>query len=109
MVVFVFAKAWPSFAHNGLAWFGAGGNVDQQLGDIFNSPANPAHYVYTLHAWPLLYGTALITGLAAVLIGARLRAALGDVHRRVRAGADAARSSSRWCGCSPRCRRSSTG
>ena len=26
-----FAKAWPSFAHNGLAWFGAGGNVDQQL------------------------------------------------------------------------------
>ena len=41
MVIFVFANAWPSFAHNGLAWFGSGGNVDQQLGDIFNSPANP--------------------------------------------------------------------
>ncbi len=41
MVVFVFAKAWPSFAHNGLAWFGAGGDVDQQLEDIFNSPADP--------------------------------------------------------------------
>ena len=41
MVLFVFAKAWPSFAHNGLAWFG-GGNVDQQLADIFNSPADPS-------------------------------------------------------------------
>ena len=64
MIVFVFSKAWPSFAHNGLAWFGAGGNVDEQLTDIFNSPANPDDYVYTLHAWPLLYATALITGVA---------------------------------------------
>ena len=30
MIVFVFAKAWPSFSHNGLDWFNpfAGGNVD---------------------------------------------------------------------------------
>ena len=42
MIAFVFAKAWPSFAHNGLAWFGGGGNVDSQLTDIFNSPANPS-------------------------------------------------------------------
>ena len=41
MIVFVFAKAWPSFAHNGLAWFGPGGNVDEQLTNIFNSPAEP--------------------------------------------------------------------
>jgi len=68
MVVFVFAKAWPSFSHNGLAWFGAGGNVDVQLGAIFKSPANPQHYVYTMHAWPLLYATALTT-LGAVIIG----------------------------------------
>ena len=68
MLVFVFAKAWPSFAHNGLAWFGAGGNVDVQLGAIFKSPANPQHYVYTMHAWPLLYATALTT-LAAVILG----------------------------------------
>jgi phosphate transport system permease protein len=68
MIVFVFAKAWPSFAHNGLAWFGPGGNVDQQLTDIFNSPADPAHYVYTFHAWPLIYATALIT-ITAVAIG----------------------------------------
>jgi phosphate transport system permease protein len=68
MVVFVFAKAWPSFSHNGLAWFGAGGNVDVQLGAIFKSPGNPQHYVYTMHAWPLLYATALTT-LGAVMIG----------------------------------------
>ena len=104
MIVFVFAKAWPSFAHNGLAWFGPGGNVDEQLTNIFNSPADPDDYVYTLHAWPLLYATALITG-ASVLLGDADLAALGDVHRRVRPGLDAARSCSRWCGCWRRCRR----
>lgn len=67
MVVFVFAKAWPSFSHNGLAWFGTGANVDQQLGDIFNSPANPDAYVYELRAWPLIWGTMLITGFAVVI------------------------------------------
>ncbi|MBV9802185.1 MAG: ABC transporter permease, partial [Solirubrobacterales bacterium] len=61
---FVVYQAWPSFAHNGLAWFGGGGNVDQQLTDIFNSPANPSAYTYTLHAGPLLYATALITVVA---------------------------------------------
>jgi phosphate transport system permease protein len=68
MIIFVFQKAWPSFAHNGLAWFGAGGDVDLQLEDIFNSPANPSDYVYTLHAWPLLWGTFVVTA-GAVLIG----------------------------------------
>jgi phosphate transport system permease protein len=67
MVVFVFSKAWPSFAHNGLGWFGGGDNVDSQLLRIFNSPADPANYVYTLGAWPLIYATALTT-LAAVAI-----------------------------------------
>ena len=68
MIIFVFQKAWPSFAHNGLAWFGGGGDVDLQLEDIFNSPANPSDYVYTLHAWPLLWGTFAVTA-GAVLIG----------------------------------------
>jgi phosphate transport system permease protein len=67
MVVFVFSKAWPSFAHNGAAWFGDTGNVDQQLLEIFNSPANPSAYVYKFGAWPLLYATALITVAAVVL------------------------------------------
>ena len=68
MIAFVFHKAWPSFAHNGLAWFGSGGDLDLQLEDIFNSPANPADYVYTLRAWPLLWGTFVVTA-GAVLIG----------------------------------------
>jgi phosphate transport system permease protein len=67
MVVFVFSKAWPSFAHNGLGWFG-NGPIDDQLTNIFNSPGNPADYVYKVSAWPLLYATALIT-LAAVVLG----------------------------------------
>jgi ABC-type phosphate transport system permease subunit len=67
MVISVMAKAWPSFRHNGLAWFGSGGaGVDRQLTDIFNSPAGKPHY--ELRAWPLLYGTALIT-LSSLLIG----------------------------------------
>jgi phosphate transport system permease protein len=70
MVAFVFAKAWPSFAHNGLHWFGnpRHGTVDSQLADIFNSPADPAKYVYEIGAWPLIYGT-LITTVGAVAIG----------------------------------------
>jgi ABC-type phosphate transport system permease subunit len=67
MIVFVFAKAWPSFSHNGLAWFGPGGNVTEQLDNIFASPGNPSEYNYTLHAWPLIYATALITGIAVAL------------------------------------------
>lgn len=68
MLAFVFAEAWPSFQHNGLAWFGPGGNVDVQMQDIFNSPADPDKYVFHIRAWPLIYGTILTTG-GAVLIG----------------------------------------
>jgi phosphate ABC transporter permease protein PstC len=68
MVIFVFTQAWPSFAANGLSWFGSGGLVDRQLEDIFNSPANPDQYVYTLRAWPLIWGTFLVTA-GAVAIG----------------------------------------
>jgi phosphate ABC transporter permease protein PstC len=67
MIGFVVVNAWPSFSHNGLGWFGSGGGpVDQQLTAIQHSPADPAHYVYKLHAWPLLYGTILTTALAVV-------------------------------------------
>ena len=37
LIVTVFVRAWPSFSHNGLAWFGAGGNVDEQINAIFLS------------------------------------------------------------------------
>jgi phosphate transport system permease protein len=69
MVAFVFTKAWPSFQHNGLAWFGPArhGTVDDQMGAIFNSPADPRHYQYELGAWSLIYSTILITAFAMVL------------------------------------------
>jgi phosphate transport system permease protein len=67
MVLFVLTKAWPSFAHNGLSWFG-NGNPDQQLADIFKSPADPSKYVYKIGVWPLLAGT-IITTAGAVVLG----------------------------------------
>jgi phosphate transport system permease protein len=67
MIIFVFQKAWPSFSHNGLSWFGSGGNVDLQLEEIFRSPSEPSEYVYHLRAWPLIWATAVIT-IGAVII-----------------------------------------
>lgn len=67
MIFFVFEKAWPSFSNNGLSWFGAHGDVDAQLTEIFNSPADPANYVYDIGAWPLIYATALVTFLSVGL------------------------------------------
>lgn len=66
MLIFTLVKAWPSFAANGLAWFGPGGNVDLQLEEIFNSPADPAAWDYTLRAWPLIWSTIVISGLSVV-------------------------------------------
>jgi ABC-type phosphate transport system permease subunit len=63
MIVFVFIRAWPSFAHNGFSWFTAGGSVDNQLQAIFQSGETPgAQPDYTIHAWPLLWSTFLIVG-----------------------------------------------
>ncbi len=65
MAIYVLRTAWPSFAHNGLDWFGTGGDANVQLQDIFSSKPP---FTYTLRAWPLLYGTALAAG-GAVLFG----------------------------------------
>jgi len=67
MVVFVVIKAWPSFAGNGLAWFGPHGEVDAQLTEVFNSPADPKNYVYEIGSWPLIYATLLISAISVVL------------------------------------------
>jgi phosphate ABC transporter permease protein PstC len=67
MLVFVFAEAWPSFAHNGLAWFGSGGSVDDQIQAIFTSGELNQAAVYTFHAWPLIWSTILITGAAVAI------------------------------------------
>ena len=68
MIVFVGARAWPSFRHNGLSWFGAKGDVDVQIGNQVNTGARPSAADYQLGAWPLIWATILTTGLA-VLIG----------------------------------------
>ncbi|HEX4464630.1 MAG TPA: ABC transporter permease subunit [Solirubrobacterales bacterium] len=67
LIITVFVKAWPSFAHNGLAWFGAGGSVEEQLNQIYLSGLEGANYVYTFHAWTLIWSTLLITGGAVLL------------------------------------------
>jgi phosphate transport system permease protein len=67
LIVFVFHEAWPSFQHNGLAWFGSGGNPDKQIEAIFTSGNLLQKPVYTFHAWPIIWGTLLVTG-GAVLI-----------------------------------------
>jgi phosphate ABC transporter permease protein PstC len=67
MVVFVFREAWPSFSHNGLHWFGGGGDVDHQIQAIFTSGDLKQRPVYAFHAWPLLWSTLLITGTAVVI------------------------------------------
>src|SRR6202035_276019 len=67
MAITVLSKAWPSFAHNGLAWFGGGGDVDTQLREMINGPKDPAHYVYQFKAWPLIWATILTSGLAVIL------------------------------------------
>jgi phosphate transport system permease protein len=67
LIVFVFREAWPSFQHNGFAWFGSGGNVDQQIQAIFTSANLLRAPVYTFHAWPIIWATILVCG-GAVLI-----------------------------------------
>ena len=67
MVVFVAIRAWPSFHANGLSWFSAKGNVDNQLDRMVNSGANPTQADYQLGAWPLIYATALTTIIAVAL------------------------------------------
>jgi phosphate ABC transporter permease protein PstC len=67
MVVTVLIKAWPSFSHNGLGWFGPGGEVDTQLRAMRENTPLPGHSIYYFRAWPLLWGT-LITTVAAVAL-----------------------------------------
>jgi phosphate transport system permease protein len=67
MIVFVAIRAWPSFQHNGLAWFTGRGDVDQQINEMVNAGANPHSSAYMLGGWPLIWATVLTTGLAVVL------------------------------------------
>ncbi len=87
LIVTVFVRAWPSFAHNGLAWFGSGGNVDDQLNTIYLSGLSGANYVYTFHAWQLIWSTFLIIG-GGDPHGALLLALRRRLPRRVRPRVD---------------------
>ncbi len=58
----VFVKAWPSFSHNGLSWFGSGGDVDTQLRAMQEVTPLAGHSIYYFRAWPLIWGTLLTTG-----------------------------------------------
>jgi phosphate transport system permease protein len=66
IAIVVFSKAWPSFSHNGLAWFGSGGDVDTQFEAMINGPRDPANYIYHFKAWPLIWATILTSGLAVI-------------------------------------------
>jgi phosphate transport system permease protein len=67
MVAFILKEGWPSFSHNGLSWFGAGGNVDDQIQAIFTSGDLNQAPVYLFHAWPLIWSTLLTTVFAVVI------------------------------------------
>jgi phosphate transport system permease protein len=67
MVVTVFGKAWPSFSHNGLSWFGPGGDVDTQLRAMEQASPLAGHSLYYFRAWPLLWGTIVTTVLAVAI------------------------------------------
>jgi phosphate transport system permease protein len=67
MVVFVFREAWPSFSHNGLHWFGTGGNVDQQLQAIFTAGDNNQRSNLLVRAWPIVWSTILTTGISVAI------------------------------------------
>jgi ABC-type phosphate transport system permease subunit len=67
MLVFIVHEAWPSFAHNGLSWFGSGGNVDSQLTAIFTASDLDQAPDFLIRAWPLIWSTILTTGGAVVI------------------------------------------
>ena len=61
MVVFVAVHAWPTFQHNGLSWLGAGESPESSFEKMQATGVNAPASAYHLRAWPLLYGTLLIT------------------------------------------------
>jgi len=67
MIVTVLVKAWPSFSHNGLSWFGPGGDVEAQLRAMGESKPLPGHSIYYFRGWPLIWGTLLTTVLAVLI------------------------------------------
>ncbi len=61
MVVFVAVHAWPTFQHNGLSWLTSGESPENSFEKMQATGVNAHASAYHLRAWPLLYGTLLIT------------------------------------------------
>ena len=103
MVVFVLTKAWPSFAHNGLAWFGSRRQRRRPADRHLQLAREPGQL--RVHA-PRL-AAALRDGAGDGRRGrARARFALFAAIFIVEfAPGGCGACSSRWCGCSPRCPR----
>jgi phosphate transport system permease protein len=66
MIVFVAVRAWPTFAHDGLGWLGSGGSLGRQIEGMLSTSTHPPASAYHVRAWPIVYGTVLITGLAVL-------------------------------------------
>ena len=56
MIVFVAARAWPSFQHNGLSWFTGKGDVDVQIGNQVNTGAKSGEYGGVRNFWMVTRG-----------------------------------------------------
>jgi phosphate transport system permease protein len=67
MLATVLANGWPSFAANGVSWFGSGGEVVTQFRAMQTNTPLPGHPVLYFRAWPLIWGLFLSTGGAVVI------------------------------------------
>jgi len=67
MVVFVAARAWPIFQHNGFSWLTGGASLENEFARMNAATASPTAADYQLRAWPLIYGTLLTTAMSIVL------------------------------------------
>ena len=67
MLVTVMVNGWPSFAANGLGWFGNSGDPVTQFRAMQTGTALPGHSLLYFSAWPLVWGTALCTAGAVAI------------------------------------------
>jgi phosphate transport system permease protein len=66
MVVTVLVNAWPSFSANGFSWFGPGGDVVTQFRAMHAGTPLPGHSLLYFRAWPLIWGTFVVTAIAVL-------------------------------------------
>jgi phosphate ABC transporter permease protein PstC len=64
--VTVAIKAWPSFHANGIKWFFPGGDVVTQFRAMHAGVPLPGHDLLYFRAWPLIWGTFVVTAIAVV-------------------------------------------